>query len=191
MLNSINQHRSRCLRHVMRLRVAFTLIELLIVLTIFLMLSAIALPTVRKLISDQKTSRAASSLASFIDVARNRAIAEGRPVGVRFERQLTSTGIDYGTAACLRVRYIVGVPSYSGESADAKVSIATDAGSPLALLAFDRTDNQLLTLGTMTSGAIKNGDLIELPGGNRFHLSFNVGTPSIPRTAKHTHQPIR
>lgn len=181
MIISINQRRTirrESLYH------AFTLIELLIVMTIFILLSAIALPTVRKLLSDQKTSRAASSLASYIDVARNRAIAEGRPVGIRFERLTAITGIEYGTAACLRARYIVGVPPYSGESADAKVTLSTDASSPLALLAFDPADNQLLTLGSMTSGPIKNGDLIELPGGNRFHLSFNVGTPTNPKDGK-------
>ncbi len=161
----------------------FTLVELLVVLFIFLLLTSIALPTVRKLLSDQKTSRAASSITNYINAAKSRAIAEGRYVGVRLERLDSLKAVEYGSSASLRVRQIVGVPPYSGEAADSRVNILFTSGSRIADLQFTLKDNQLLSLGNSNSGPIKDRDLIELPGGRKFHLLF-VSKTSDPITAK-------
>ncbi len=149
----------------------FTLVELLVVMSIFLLLSAIALPTVRTLLSDQKVSKSASSISEYFNIARNRAIAEGRYVGVRIERLTNSKSLEYGTAASIRLRQLVGVPPYSGEAANAKVTI-TGIASGIAELEFDAADNQLLTLYDRTHPPIQNRDLIELPGGKKYHLTF-------------------
>ncbi len=154
----------------------FTLVEMLIVLVIFLILVAIALPIVKGLISDQKATRTAQNIEAFINAARSRAVAEGRTVGVRFER-LAST--NYARSTCLRLRQLVGVPPYTGDAADA---YATLSGSPVSTATFDTADNPLIYLSSQilndTSGAggandtkddhlapIQVGDLLELPGG--------------------------
>jgi len=154
---------------------AFTLVELLVVLFILLMLATIALPTVKRLLSDQKASRAARNAALFIDAARNRAIAENRYVGVRLERLGTNP---YGQAASIRLRQLVGIPPYTGDSTDA---VATLQGTPITTAVFQANDCPLLALSSRLlnneSGSgvpdtsddhlapIRVGDLLELPGG--------------------------
>ncbi len=169
---------------------AFTLIEMLIVLLIFTILSAIALPTVRKLLVDQKTTKAASAITSLLDLARSRAISEGRYAGVRFERVGFLNTVEYGSAASLTVRQIVGVPPYSGESGNARVEVVTTSGSRFAELRFPAADNMLLSLGDIRTGPVKSRDIIELANGQRFHLLFDVGTFGSPINGKIPSPPL-
>jgi prepilin-type N-terminal cleavage/methylation domain-containing protein len=187
----------------------FTLVELLIVMSIFLLISAIALPTVRTLISDQKVSQASRTIVAYLDEARSRAISEGRFVGVRIERASSASTVDFRTAAGVRLRQLRGVPPYSGEASDARVTFvyplptgvfpnpsspdppydSTDVG-----LEFSGVRNQLLTLYTDPNSVlqgddlyapIKDGDLIELPGGRVFRLDFTgytSGTDTVRAT---------
>ncbi|EMI42573.1 Tfp pilus assembly protein FimT/FimU [Rhodopirellula sp. SWK7] len=160
----------------------FTLVELLVVLTIFLLVSAIALPTFRTLISDQKVSQSSRTIVAYLDEARSRAISEGRFVGVRIERFDTIAAVNFQTAAGVRLRQLMGVPPYTGEAADAKVKfIYPTPGATTATLEFTGVHNQMLVLYTDSNSAlynndysapIKNGDLIELPGGRYFRLTF-------------------
>ena len=157
----------------------FTLIELLVVLFILMLLAAVALPNVRRALMDQKTTRASRSLVSFIDVARSRAIAEGREIGVRFERLAIDAADDVGLGTSIRVRQLTGVPPYSGESADAKMVLSNALGAsppgvfPIDTATFVGDDHQLLLVsaamiraGTPELAPIRaNVDRIELPGG--------------------------
>ena len=171
-------------------RQGFTLIEVLIVMFIFLILAAVALPTVRGLIADQKVSKATSNLAAVIDVARSRAIAEGRTTGVLFARAGGLSDV-VGRAASIRVRQITGVPPYAGESSNSAAVLQPDG----ITARFDPSDNQLLTLSAslvadpMVSGdvddpnaPIKNGDFIELPGGRlaRFVITYRALNATMP-----------
>jgi len=162
-----------------RRRVAgFTLIELLVVLFIFLLMSAVALPTVKNLLADQKIAKAARSVTGFFSVARSRAIAEGRLVGVRIERPGGNDQASFNGAASLRLRYLLGIPPYSGDAADSKVMMGNVNALGLTTLVFDLNDNQLLALINTTNPAFQNGDLIELPGGKLFALDFNTQPPA-------------
>lgn len=162
----------------------FTLIELLIVLFILMLLAAVALPNVRRVLLDQKTSRASRSLLSFIDVARSRAIAEGREIGVRFERLSND---EFGRSVSLRCRQLTGVPPYCGESTDAKMVLSSALGVPefggpfraIDTATFDGSDHQLLFVsaamirdGTPGLAPIReNEDRIELPGGKMVRIN--------------------
>tara|TARA_R110002049_G_scaffold2750_6_gene22053 strand:- start:11768 stop:13087 length:1320 start_codon:yes stop_codon:yes gene_type:complete len=167
---------------------AFTLIEVMVVLFIFLILAAIALPTVRNLISDQKVASAARNLAAYLDIARSTAIANSRPTGVLFERAGGVSDV-LGRAASIRVKQITGVPPYVGESSNSVAFLVNDPnwpaeGTPLRPMmgdpdpiigldgaVFDANDNQLLYLSGLMIAAgesnppIRVGDLIEFPGG--------------------------
>ncbi len=154
----------------------FTLVEMLVVLVIFMILVAIALPIVKGLISDQKGIRTAQNVEAFLSAARSRAVAEGRTVGVRFERLGAN---DYARSTSLRLRQLVGVPAYTGDASDA---VAMLSGSPVNTAEFDTADSPLLYLSSQilndsagSGGAndltddylapIQVGDLLELPGG--------------------------
>lgn len=156
-------------------RRGFTLVELLVVLFILVMLATIALPTVRSVLLDQKYARAARSIASYLDVARNRAIAEQREVGVLFERLSTvpmdtDGAIDrLGRATSIRLRQLTGVPPYSGESGDARAMLQRQTSTirdfdwstvpGINEAAFDAADNQLLAISAqLIEQAIAAGD---------------------------------
>lgn len=165
----------------------FTLVELLIVMSIFLLVSAIALPTVRTLISDQKVSQASRTIVAYLDEARSRAISEGRFVGIRIQRASSDSVVDFRTAAGVRLRQLRGVPPYTGEASDARVTFNyPTAGATTAGLEFSGVKNQLLLLYTdptaslyqQNTAPIKDGDLIELPGGRYFRLDFGDYTGS-------------
>jgi prepilin-type N-terminal cleavage/methylation domain-containing protein len=83
--------------------VGFTLIELLVTLVIVSVLAAATLPAFKNVIVERKTSVAALEVKAFLDAARARAIARGRPVSVILERLSSRSdglGID-GTPAYL------------------------------------------------------------------------------------------
>lgn len=154
----------------------FTLVELLVVLFLLLILAAVALPTIRNVLLDQKNARAARSIASFIDIARSRAIAEGREVGVYLERLSQDLALNpEGTAATIRLRQMTGVPAYSGESSDA-VAVLGGSGGLIQWASFDPIDNSLLQYSlNVLPNADPNDNLrapirpledrLELPGG--------------------------
>ena len=107
-------------------RLGFTLVEVLVVMFIFLILTAVALPTVRNLISDQKNSRGARGIAAYIDLARSRAIAERRQIGIRIERVAAD---QFGRSASIRVRQLTGVPPYRGDAANAVATLDASTGT--------------------------------------------------------------
>ena len=167
-----------------RLRHGFTLVEILVVIFIFLILTAVALPNVRNLISDQKNSRGARGLVAYIDVARSRAIAERRQVGIRIERVGTDA---FGSSASVRIRQLTGVPPYRGDAANAFATLDASGGTFIDGANFANQDNQLMALTAQmilrdttipnpltirnvsnasvpASLPIRPGDLIELPG---------------------------
>lgn len=158
-------------------RRGFTLIELLVVMGIFLILVAVALPITKGLLVENKATRASQSLAAFIEVARNRAIVEGRTFGVRIQRVGNdNTAADADRSTALQMRHLSGMPPYSGDAADARVLLRSSIGGSIDSGIFANRDCPLLFLSAtlLASGdaariaraPIKIGDLIELPGGH-------------------------
>ena len=167
----------------------FTLIEILIVLGVFSVLAAIALPLVRNMISEQKGANASRSISSFIDLTRRRAIAESRPMGILIERLDNSSGeFSPRRGAALRIRQMRGVPGYTGEASNAIALLHADTSWPpvghparpnendpdpdpnlIDAAVFDGADNQLLLLSARMNvddnPPILVGDPIEFPGG--------------------------
>src|SRR6059058_1838879 len=65
-------------------RRAFTLAEMLIVVTIMIMLVAAALPVAKKVMDGSQTREASRQLNAYFAMARVRALQTGRPCGVYF-----------------------------------------------------------------------------------------------------------
>ncbi len=102
----------------------YTLVELLIVISIVLLLAAIALPTVRNLLKDGKNAHQARAIVAYLQEARSRAIATKSDVGILFERLGTEN--DFVRSACLQMRLSNAVPPYTGESASARALLFHD-----------------------------------------------------------------
>ena len=156
-----------------QVRRAFTLVEILVVFLVISILAAIALPIAKNMIADQHASRTARGITSYMDRIRNRAIAEGRPMGVLIERFAT-IGNGYGRAHSVRLRTMMGMPPYSGDSSNSTASLQIDGIS----VHFTPSENQLLTLSASMiadpgmagdvddlRAPVRTGDFIELPGG--------------------------
>ena len=177
-----------CMRS-MRFRRAYTLVEILVVLFVLMLLAAIALPTVKDLLTQQKYNRAASNLVAFIGKARSRAIAEQRSYGVLIERGVGGTLVDdLSLSQSIRVRQISGIPPYSGDASDAYAILDNIQNDKrLGVAEFLVRDNQLLHLsaqkkqeGRLDEAPIRDGDLLELPGGRMIPIVVdpNVDTSS-------------
>ena len=168
----------RCALHRLRKTrpaLGFTLVEVLIVLTLILVLAGIALPLTKDLLSDQKASRVARSIAAYFNEARGEALARGQYVGVRIERLAATNNVEFGSSASLRLRRITGVPPYSGEAANARVEMRS-ISSGIATVWFEEGDNMLLRVyidsGFDPDAPISDGDLMELPGGRLYPLDL-------------------
>lgn len=65
----------------------FSLIELLVVIALVAILSALAIPAFNNILSGGNITQAATILAGQLTIARQKAVAENRPITVRFLRQ--------------------------------------------------------------------------------------------------------
>ncbi len=126
MISPVIHTRNRSAKHCDRS--GYTLVEILVVLFVLMLLAAIALPTVKELLSNQKVSRAAQNMTAFIAKARSRAIAEEKPFGVLIERGVgvDDTGNVIGLSQSIRLRQIAGVPPYTGDASNAYATLKDD-----------------------------------------------------------------
>lgn len=168
-----------------RRRRAYTLVEILVVLFVLMLVAAIALPTVKDLLSNQKTSRAARNLVAFIDKVRSRAIAEQRPFGVLIESGVGRPDA-LSMSQSVRVRQLAGIPPYSGDASDAYAELRNHPNQNMAYADFPAQDNSLLALSRKIifednrpdQAPIRNGDYLELPGGRMVNIYF---APLLPK----------
>lgn len=175
-----------------RVRSAFTLVEIMVVFVVLSILAAISLPIAKEMIADQQASRTARGITSYIDRIRNRAIAEGRPMGILIER-VANVDNAFGRAHSVRLRTMSGMPPYRGDTADSVAQIQIGGSSVL----FEPSDNQLLTLSASLvanpsvtgdtddlRAPIRNGDFIELPGGRLVPFNMVYRDLTAPDTVK-------
>lgn len=101
-----------------------TLMELLVVATIILIVTAVSIPTIKPMVESQLTKQAASTVSTYLNRARARAMATGRPCGVTFEyfdgTYDPTTG--FGSAS-LVLRQVETPPYYSGLDQGASVDV--------------------------------------------------------------------
>ncbi|MBP3531817.1 MAG: prepilin-type N-terminal cleavage/methylation domain-containing protein [Thermoguttaceae bacterium] len=100
-----------------------TLMELLVVATIILIVTAVSVPTIKPMMESQLTKQAGSTVSTYLNRARARAMATGRPCGVTFEYfqgSFVPGGIDNNgdpipdASASLVLHQVETPPFYSG-----------------------------------------------------------------------------
>jgi prepilin-type N-terminal cleavage/methylation domain-containing protein len=105
-----------------------TLLELLIVMTIMLMVTAAAIPVMMPALQNRRMREASRLASSFISGARARAIETGRPAGVMLERF-------NGLPMAMQLSYVEVPIPYAGDTLSSKVvlnsnGIITSIGIP-------------------------------------------------------------
>ncbi|MCL2119981.1 MAG: hypothetical protein FWH27_16305 [Planctomycetaceae bacterium] len=113
-----------------QLRYALTLVELLVTITIMGLVIAISVPMVKPMLASNKVKSGADIVAGFLAQARNRAIEEGRPVGVTFERVLNyADGNIYPyNGASVLMRQVAEPKPLSGFVKDVRVAVDCSSG---------------------------------------------------------------
>jgi prepilin-type N-terminal cleavage/methylation domain-containing protein len=162
------------------LRSGFTLVELLVVISIAVVLAAVLLPTTKTLLQDQKLTEGVRLARSMFETARAQAIATGKPVGLMIDRLDSTTAL--GRSSGARMRVVVGRPSFTGDSESSRAWVY-HSSDPLAILpgqpevpnaaCFNPADNALLyrSAQAISSGngipPIKVGDVLLLGNGRK------------------------
>lgn len=150
-----------------RVRRAFTLIELLVVISILSLLALLSIPIIGPTLRARETREAARSLSAMIQLAQNRAIELGRPVGLWIERGQTEP--DSGVA----VHLCEMPPAFTGfsESAMVRIEVRELGGEPRMVV------TGFADVATV-QGLVKPGDVMQLPGRNdRFVIDRVPGDP--------------
>ena len=106
-------------------RQALTLVELLVTISIMGLVIAISIPMVKPMLASNKVKSGADIVAGFLGQARDRAIEEGRPVGVTFDRVLNyGDGVTFPyNGACVLMRQVAEPKPLSGFVKDVRVAV--------------------------------------------------------------------
>ncbi|MEN6458554.1 MAG: prepilin-type N-terminal cleavage/methylation domain-containing protein [Thermoguttaceae bacterium] len=109
-------------------RLGFTLVEMLVVISIMVILVTVTATAIVPATSSRRSREAARSLNVYLSSARNRAMETGRPCGVILHR-LSST-----SACSLSIDQCEVPPNYSGDLETSYAEVTTASGSATAKL---------------------------------------------------------
>jgi type II secretory pathway pseudopilin PulG len=146
MLQHLQKHRiNRQLRQ--QSTHAMTMIELLVVITIIMVLTAVMIPTIRYQYRNRALREAERQLIAFIGSAQARALQLGRPVGIwidRFSDSETPTGANYtGANYAVATNYAVAIylaeipRPYTGETRNERVKVSLNQTTNTIELTFN------------------------------------------------------
>jgi len=156
-------------------RPGVTLIELMVVVTILLVLTAASVPMMQPVIADRQAREATRSVNSYLSAAQAKAIESGRPAGVIFERMPGRPG------ASVDLFMAVSPPPFSGFSIDSRTTsivieeFPSQSGEIVTrgVVEFNATDFNLAGSVRMAE-LVRAGDLIQF--NFQGHL-YEVTTP--------------
>ena len=141
----------------------FTLIEMLIVISIMTMLVALAARIVSPAKDSRRTREAARAINVYLSSARNRAMETGRPAGVMLRRFA-------GKSAVMNLDQCEVPPCYCGETEQSVAKVTGDIGG-ITVKFFDGAGN----VESLPRGLIRANDLIQL---NCQGPMYSITTPN-------------
>ncbi len=152
-----------------------TLLELLVVLTIMLMVTAAAIPIVRPALQNRQMRESSRLLQSYVSAARTRAIETGRVCGLMFER---SNQLPYSQSVVVAEV----PPPYLGDPGSLIAMDITNAGVIYLMGSLTPgtpapTPPTLGTADTSWQNQIRWGDLVQLNSGTTYILSSTTTLP--------------
>lgn len=138
--------------HAPILRGGFTLVELMVVLLVMMLITAITIPAVAPALSGRRIREAARMVNVFFSGARNRAIQTSRPYGVMVERQAGLPG------ASITLSYAEVPLPYAGdfENSTVRLSTISSFGQPVAQIGVT------FSVGSISDGLIRAGDELKV-----------------------------
>ncbi|MGV3484439.1 MAG: pilus assembly FimT family protein [Planctomycetaceae bacterium] len=144
-------------------RLAFTLVELLVALTIALVLTAVALPRVKEGLKQNVSTRTASLVKSTFENARAQAIRTGRPFGVvlhRSRNEVTATDNPFsdplhGSNYCNRLSFAQVAFEYRGD-VEGTVALYPGVGAQPFIVVQQATAGLIFALASGTIQADAN-----------------------------------
>ncbi len=166
------QPTTRLPRHAPR---GITLLELLIVLTILLMVTAAAIPLMAPALENRQMREGSRMLSTYLSAARARAVQIGRPVGVILQRF-------NGQPFAFQMAQVEIPPPYAGDTFDSYMNLGITGSNPgnpngpMTLMYFNQTYNQptatlaarwytaVANTGTFNHRLVRIGDEVQFNG---------------------------
>jgi prepilin-type N-terminal cleavage/methylation domain-containing protein len=145
------------------MRAAFTLVELMVAITIAALLAVVGLPRVREALQQNAAARAATVVKGAFENARSQAIRTGRPYGVRLHRATNAVtqndqtddptfDASHGANYCKKLSYVQVAHEYRGDEVDARVRFVGYTSTPPRRLRFRASREQSGLLFAIASG---------------------------------------
>lgn len=137
-----------------RHRLGMTLVELLIVISVAVILLAVAIPLAKQPLERQKLREGSRQLNALIATAQARAVELNRPVGIVLEtRNVGNVSSDPVSNAAInptegitRIHFAEVPPLYGGDVAGAQVQVVNSNGFPHAMFLGGRSDGGVRAL---------------------------------------------
>ena len=130
-------------------RSAFTLVEMLVVVTIMMVLVAVSATAFRPANDSRRIREAARAINVYLSSARNRAMESGRPCGVILRRFP-------GVACAMTLEQCEAPPCYCGDTEDAAMQVYVTFTGNLATVTAT-----VIPAGSFTDTLVSPGDLIQ------------------------------
>jgi len=146
-------------RHFEARRRAYSLVEMLIVVTIMIMLVAVALPVAKKVMDGSQAREASRQLHAYFTMAKARAVQTGRPCGIEFAC-VAPLGDTTGVRQVSQL-YLSEVPAaYAGGTLTTVGKITSNSGT-YEFLPFDSASASAVSTSeqSILAGLIDNGEL--------------------------------
>ena len=132
-----------------------TLMELLVVIFLVGLITAVTIPVMNPQSAPRRIREGSRIVSGAFSVARNRAVAEGRSVGVWLERQPAPKD-----SACFKLFFAEQPPTYSGETLSATVKV----------------DNKgIATFTGINAALINDGDVLQINYQGHFYRMIKSG----------------
>lgn len=164
------------------MRRGVTLVELLVVIFVMLLITAITIPVVAPAMKGRQVREAARMVDSYINGARTRALLAAHPYGVMLARQQNNP------SACTTLSYCEQPDPYAGDYTASKIRLLGNGGfgawaAPPALGSYSispaATDPVFQLFDTGWPNSVSPGDLIYFGGNTNVPFRIWAGEPFI------------
>jgi prepilin-type N-terminal cleavage/methylation domain-containing protein len=158
-------------------RRAYTLIEVLVVIAVFLLLAALGYAIVPRMFSGQRRLSAVDQVSQWLVTARQRAKRDGVPTGLRLLLETDDAGrvvLEDGSALVRRLQFVQQPEPLTGGWVTPEGVVGGQCRRVRAGVVAFRNVDFLGGAGTVDQQLVQPGDYLELRGGGSVHRIAGV-----------------